>query len=192
MSIATKTGDKGTTSLLYGYRVSKSDKRIAAVGDIDELSAAIGMIKPLIRKCPFKDYYPGYLENVQRVLTFFMGEVVTEAQKRASYIEKFDFVNQLHLDRLDLEIKKLEETPSTKQTDWIMYGDSEIGAHCDFASKICRRAERTFSLAKEQEQVENPELDYRPILSQYINRLSDFLHLLARYFDSVTKNQINT
>jgi len=192
MSIATKTGDKGTTSLLYGYRVSKSDKSIAAVGDIDELSAAIGMIKPLIRKCSFKDYYPGYLENVQRVLTFFMGEVVTEAQKRASYIEKFDFVNQLHLDRLDLEIKKLEENPSTKQTDWIMYGDSEIGAHCDFASKICRRAERTFSLAKEQEQVENPELDYRPILSQYINRLSDFLHLLARYFDSVTKNQINT
>lgn len=191
MSIATKTGDQGTTSLLYGVRVSKADKRIAAVGDIDELNAALGLIKTPLKKIVMSAHYLGLLENVQRTLTYFMGEVVTEGSKRKSYIEKFSCVTQENLKSLEMEIERLEKDPSTKQTDWIMYGQSEIGAFFDFASKVCRRAERSFSTAKEEEQVSNPEYDYRPILSQYINRLSDLLHLLARYYDnfSLNKNQ---
>ena len=186
MSIATKTGDNGTTGLLFGTRVSKSDKRIAAVGDIDELCAAIGMVKPLINKFVMREYYPELLSTIQRTLTFVMGEIATEPNKRKSYSEKYDCLGEQDLARLDLEIKNLEKDPNTKQTDWVIYGQSEIGASCDFASKVCRRAERTFSIAKEQEQIEDPSWHYRPILSQYINRLSDMLHLLARYFDSIS------
>jgi cob(I)alamin adenosyltransferase len=63
MSIVTKTGDSGTTGMLFGARVSKSHKCIAAVGDIDELNAAIGMIKPFIEK--------SYSKNTLNISTFF-------------------------------------------------------------------------------------------------------------------------
>lgn len=186
MSIATKTGDKGTTGLLFGTRVSKADKRIAVVGDIDELCAALGLIKPCIRRFVMNPYYPDLLTSIQRALTFFMGEVATEPSKRKSYVEKYDCLTVENLARVEEEIDTLEKNPNTKQTDWVMYGQSEIGAHCDFASKVCRRAERSFSIVCEQEQLENPEEHLRPVLAQYINRLSDLLHLLARYFDSVS------
>jgi cob(I)alamin adenosyltransferase len=189
MSIATKTGDSGTTGLLYGLRVSKSDKRIQVVGDIDELSAAIGLIKPSLRKMVMSTHYLQMLENIQRTLTHFMGEVVTEGVKREKYIENFSCVTEHDLRSLEIEIERLEKDPCTKQTDWIMYGQSEIGGFCDFASKVCRRAERSFSTAKEEEDLTNPETPYRSILSQYINRLSDLLHLLARYYDDFSKQE---
>jgi len=182
MSIATKTGDSGTTGLLFGARVSKTDFRIAAVGDIDELSAAIGLAKVLIKKFVMGRYHTDYLQTIQRSLTFFMGEVVTEPDKRESYAKKYDSVTEENLARLDKEIENLEKDPCTKQTDWIMYGNSEIGARLDLSSKVCRRAERSFAAAKESESSEA----YRPLLSKYINRLSDYLHLLARYYDSVS------
>jgi cob(I)alamin adenosyltransferase len=189
MSIATKTGDNGTTGLLYGLRVSKSDKRIQAVGDIDELNAAIGLIKTPLRKTVMSSHYLHLLESIQRTLTHFMGEVVTEGVKREKYIENFSCVSEHDLRSLETEIERLEKDPCTKQKDWIMYGQSEVGAFCDFASKVCRRAERTFSIAKEEEQTLDPEANYRAILSQYINRLSDFLHLLARYYDDFSKQE---
>jgi cob(I)alamin adenosyltransferase len=189
MSIVTKTGDNGTTGLLYGLRVSKSDKRINAVGDIDELNAAIGLIKTPLRKTVMSSYYMSVLEAIQRTLTHFMGEVVTEGVKRKNYIENFSCVTEHDLRSLETEITKLEADPCTKQKDWIMYGQSEIGAFCDFASKVCRRAERTFAILKEEVQLADPEEHYRNILSQYINRLSDFLHLLARYYDDFSKKQ---
>ena len=184
MSIATKTGDKGTTGMLFGARVSKSDKRIAAVGDIDELNAAIGLIRPKLKTVFRNEYYHNYLVSLQRQLTWFMGEIVTEPEKRAEYVEKYTYVTKEDLDRLDGEIARIEKDMEP-QKDWAMYGQSDVGASCDFASKVCRRAERSFLSAKETEEEENTDCPYRPILSMYINRLSDFLHLLARYFDTL-------
>lgn len=188
MSIATKTGDNGTTGRLYGTRVSKTSESIAAVGDIDETSAAIGLIKAQISLFVFKDYYPDRLAGIQRTLTFLMGEVIAESLKRKEYVEKFDSVADYHLTSLDKDIFLLEQDPCTKQKDWVMYGNSAIGAACDFASKVCRRAERSLLIVKECEDLEvnlSEDARLRPLLFQYMNRLSDFLHLLARYFDSI-------
>lgn len=185
MSIATKTGDGGTTGLLYGSRVKKTDSRIAAVGDIDELCAAIGLTKAALRKTVMSEYCLNQLTSIQRTLTFFMGEVACEPAKRQSYTNKYDCVTEENLTAIEKEIERLEKDPNTKQTDWVMYGHTEIGAHCDFAGKVCRRAERSFSNVCEQEQLENPEELPRVLLAKYINRLSDMFHLLARYFDSL-------
>lgn len=185
MSIATKTGDDGTTGRLYGTRVSKTSEHIAAVGDIDELNAALGLIRANMTSYV---YYPAKLQSIQRTLTTLMGEVVAEKDKRHTYCERFPAVTDIDLSLLDDEIALLENNPSTKQKDWVLYGNSVIGAFCDFASKVCRRAERSLLKAKECEDLEiavSEEKQLRPILFQYLNRLSDFLHLLARYFDSV-------
>lgn len=185
MSIATKTGDDGTTGRLYGTRVSKTSEHIATVGDIDELNAALGLIRANMAGYV---YYPAKLQGIQRTLTTLMGEVVAEKDKRHTYCERFPAVTDIDLSLLDDEIALLENNPSTKQKDWVLYGNSVIGAFCDFASKVCRRAERSLLKAKECEDLEiavSEEKQLRPILFQYLNRLSDFLHLLARYFDSV-------
>jgi cob(I)alamin adenosyltransferase len=187
MSIATKTGDNGSTGLLFGTRVSKTDSRIVAVGDVDELSAAIGLARCLINKQSEDRTYADTLKKIQKTLTLFMGEVVTEPKNRDSYVKKYEAVSQEDLTSIDSDINSLEKNPCTKQTDWIMYGDTEIGAALDFSSKVCRRAERSYTLVKETE-----EQSLRPLLSQYINRLSDFLHLLARYYDNTSVvNKIN-
>jgi len=180
MSIATKTGDTGTTGLLYGSRVSKTDKRIAAVGDIDELNAVIGLTKASLRKIVMSAHYTRLLESIQRTLTYFMGEIVAESDKRKDYANKFSCVTKENLQSLDIEITSLEKDPNTKQTDWVMYGATETGALFDLASKVCRRAERSFLATIE----ESDEAAYRPTLFQYINRLSDLLYLLARYYDN--------
>jgi len=185
MSIATKTGDKGTTGMLFGARVSKCDQRIAAVGDIDELSAALGLVKRQLSQNQNYDSYIYRIDIVQRQLTWLMGEVSTEPEKRTEYISKYSYVTLEHLDELEDCLYGFEETTKTKQTDWVMYGGSDIGASCDFASKVCRRAERSFLAAKETEKHENVDCEYRPVLTMYLNRLSDLLYAMARYFDFV-------
>ena len=178
MKIATKTGDKGTTGLLFGSRVSKADKHIAAVGDVDELNAALGLIKPALWKFEQgKSWgYYSFLKSIQHNLTLLMGELATEPNNLNSYAEKYSAITQEHLDELDHEVDKMEKMPELEQRGWVLYGGSDIGSRFDFASKVCRRAERTFVVLNEKN-------IYRPLLSKYLNRLSDFLHLCARQYD---------
>jgi cob(I)alamin adenosyltransferase len=183
MSIATKTGDKGTTGMLFGARVSKFDQRIAAVGDIDELNAALGLVKrQLVRKENTRDYVHEF-DTIQRQLTWLMGEVATEPDKRAEYVSKYPYITIEHLEQLEDSLQIYESSTNTKQTDWVMYGNSDASALCDFASKVCRRAERSFLIAKNEEQCESDSHQYRPLLAMYLNRLSDFLYVVARYYD---------
>jgi cob(I)alamin adenosyltransferase len=176
MKIATKSGDKGKTGRLFGSRVSKTDPTIEAVGDIDELNAAIGVAKAEI----FDHEYFTTLNSLQHTLTLFMGEVAAEKERREEYVAKYDYVTQDDLDHLDHEVEILEKMPELEQEGWILYGNSRRGSLLDMASKVCRRAERSFLYAV---QGEDDLLECRPLLLKYINRLSDFLHLLARYFD---------
>jgi len=173
--------------MLFGARVSKCDQRIAAVGDIDELNAAIGLAK---RQLSGNENYTwtwalDRLNKIQRQLTWLMGEVATEPDKRAEYVNKYPYVNLAHLEEMEDALHNYENSTNTKQTDWVMYGNSDIGASLDYASKVCRRAERTFLAAKEAEQLESVDCQYRPLLTMYLNRLSDLLYVMARYFDFV-------
>lgn len=170
--------------MLFGARISKCDQRIAAVGDIDELNAALGLIKRQLVRVDKNDYVI-QLDKIQRQLTWLMGEVVTEPEKRAEYVSKYSYVTQEHLEEMEGILHNYENSTNTKQTDWVMYGSSDVGASCDFASKVCRRAERAFLAAKEAEQNESVDCQYRPLLTMYLNRLSDLLYVMARYFDFV-------
>lgn len=184
MKIATKSGDKGTTGRLFGTRVPKNHCSMNAVGDIDELNAALGLLKFGIKE-EFRDYQDFYplkyhkiLEEIQHKLTLYMGEVAAEPHKRQEYVEKYDHIKDEDLvNYLDALVDELQDKPELDQQGWVLYGNSKLGAQADFASKVCRRAERSLN---EVSYMENP---IRPLLVKYINRLSDFLHLLARYFD---------
>ena len=187
MKIATKSGDKGTTGRLFGSRVKKSHPAIVAVGDIDELNAALGLLKYTIRELygsyglpceaiPPTGYFK-FIAELQHKLTLFMGEVAAERDKRQEYVDKYDYVKDSDLDELDAKVDALQDMRELDQQGWVLYGNSKSGAQADFASKVCRRAERSLL---ELHYLENP---LRHTLVKYINRLSDFLHLLARYFD---------
>lgn len=180
MSIATKTGDKGYTGLLFGTREKKSAKIFEAVGNIDELNASIGLLKACIAEKVQDHPFFEFIEEVQHRLTLYMGELVAEPQNRARYVESYDSIKIEDLEQLDQTVKDLEKDPSTKQSGWVLYGNSPAGAAADYASKVCRRAERSIVSLHE-------EHNFREILLKYVNRLSDVLHLLGRYFDGLKK-----
>jgi len=179
MRIATKSGDKGKTGRLYGTRVSKASAVMHAVGDIDELNAAIGLLKAELVK--YKAYR-SFIAEIQHKLTLFMGEIAAESDKRAEYVEKYDHIKDTDLEALDTKVDELQDNPDLDQQGWVLYGETKLGSLSDFAAKVCRRSERAFLSAMAAENAEA-----RPVLLKYINRLSDFLHLLARYFDCYTK-----
>lgn len=177
MRIATKTGDNGKTGRLFGTRVSKTSPAIQTVGDIDELNAAIGLIKAHIPYGCAVFWYHSILEKIQHALTLFMGEVAAEETKREEYLSKYDYIKEEDMDWLESELDKLQNMKELDQQGWILYGNSVPGAFADMSSKVCRRAERSLLLLMEQESL------IRPSLCKYLNRLSDFLHMLARRFD---------
>ena len=176
MRIATKKGDGGTTGRLFGSRVSKTDPAIQTVGDIDELNAALGLIK--VNLSSLSEEFMA-VEKIQHALTLLMGEVAAEAERRAEYVEKYDYVKQEDMDWLEARVDKLQDMRELDQQGWVLYGNSKPGAFSDMASKVCRRAERSLLFLKEAEQLGS----VRAICVKYLNRLSDYLHLLARYFD---------
>ena len=169
-SIATRTGDDGTTSLLYGQRVPKDHPQIAAVGALDELNAALGFAKAT--RPPGTD--AGELERIQQELVAFMGEVACAEVNAARYDEsKFTKIDEAALARLDAAVAAIEAR-SPKFDGWATPGRNLHAAALDLARTAARRAERrVIGLPGQGRSV-------RPVLLQYLNRLSDLLWLLAR------------
>lgn len=183
MKITTKTGDKGTTGTLYGGRVEKSSPSLELGGHIDLLSACIGQCKPLI--CKVNSKYKELLSKIQKDLILLMGEFDANMNgKTIEYISKFGSITEADLLIIDKEVDYLQDIPEIEQKDWILYGLTELGSRFDIASKQCRLAElKMYQLFYGMPSGSN----IRPLVKQYINRLSDLLHLLARYFDYVTE-----
>jgi len=158
MSIATRTGDDGTTSLCSGERVSKNHERIKMVGTLDELNALLGTIDPQVFD----------LSEVQNEL-FDLGWLMADAKTKKTFKDP--------LARLDAAITSLElDLPQL--TQFILPGGHPEAAKIHVARTVARRAER------EMCQIETlPAFGY-----EYLNRLSDYLFLAARKvnFDSKT------
>ena len=168
MKIYTKTGDKGETGLFGGSRVRKDDPRIGAYGDVDELNAWIGAARSLSQNADVD----GFLHKIQNDL-FDLGALLATPDKKRlegkamSFICKEDITYlEKAIDRLEVDLKPLQ--------NFILPGGSEVGARLHVARTICRRAERSIVALMSQESVENEILIY-------INRLSDFLFVLARW-----------
>jgi cob(I)alamin adenosyltransferase len=168
MSIVTKTGDQGETSLMYGRRVPKSDPRVDAYGCVDELSAALGLARSI---CDDK-FVSEQILVTQKDLIIVMGELATVAEDRQRYVKDgFQLSSAAMIDRVTGVIVDLEKDKSLYPKDWVIPGGTAVSAALDFARTTCRRAERRVA------EVENTN----PEVLRYLNRLSDFCWVLARY-----------
>ncbi len=169
MSVATRRGDGGETDLLFGRRVGKGHPRVAAGGDVDELSAAIGLARAeLAGAGP-----DAFLAAVQADLVALMGELATLPEDRDRYAASgMAALGDGASEKLDRRVAEVEAGGLTFG-GWVFAGaaGSRAGAALDFARAVCRRAERSVvSLADEAP----------PPAAPYLNRLSDALWLCAR------------
>jgi len=174
MSIVTKTGDKGETSLMYGHRLSKADPRVEAYGCIDELTAALGVA----RSISTDKFLSDEILAAQKDLIVVMGELATAPGDRERYIKDgFHLTTAAMVDRITAVIFDLEKDKSLYPKDWVIPGATAISAALDFARTTCRRAERHVTAFSAGEK------DFNPEILRYLNRLSDLSWVLARYAD---------
>ena len=166
VKIYTRTGDSGDTGLFDGTRVPKSDPRVAAYGDVDELNAWLGLARSEAADAQFS----GMLEAIQRDLFALGARLADPAKKIAQRVTKAAVASE-DISRLEAWIDLLEsELPPLRR--FILAGGSRRGAALHVARTICRRAERAMvSLGPEA---------FEPELLIYVNRLSDLLFVMAR------------
>ncbi len=163
--IYTKGGDKGETSLLGGTRVPKYHDRIEAYGTLDELNSYIG----LIRDQEINEHYKDILFDIQNNL--FIAESHIAADKEEN-IKQLPELSPGDITLLETEIDKMnEEIPPL--TAFILPGGHTVVSYCHIARTICRRAERLVIKL-------GARLKVDPIIVKYLNRLSDYLFVLAR------------
>lgn len=166
--IYTRTGDDGTTGLGDGSRTLKDSPRVEAMGDVDELNAAIGVLLTE----PMPDNLTATLIAVQHDLFNLGGEICIPGHimidaKRIQWLEET-------LDGLNAPLPPLKE--------FILPGGSRAAAYCHQARTICRRAERRVITLKHTEAINDSAL-------QYLNRLSDLLFVMARTFNRIAHQQ---
>ena len=169
MKIYTKTGDLGETSLFDGPRVPKCNLRVSAYGDVDECNAAIGCVVALLDK-PF-DALRYQLFEIQRKL-FNLGAILADPARKSPKQEKESIV-ETDIALMENAIDAWEATLPPLRA-FILPGGSPAGGALHLARTICRRAERKVMQLHAQTPVP-------VVVIQYLNRLSDYLFVAARY-----------
>jgi cob(I)alamin adenosyltransferase len=179
MSIVTKTGDKGETSLMYGHRLPKGDARVDAYGCIDELTAALG----LARSIATDKFISDEILAAQKDLIIVMGELATAPKDRERYAKDgFHVTTSAMVDRVTAIIHDLEKDKSLYPKDWVIPGGTPVSAALDFARATCRRAERHIAAFS------TSDVDFNVEILRYLNRLSDLCWILARYVEKDSRN----
>lgn len=168
MKIYTKTGDQGETGLFGGSRVRKDDVRVCAYGTIDELNACLG----LVRASELPHSLAPVLVRLQEELFTLGAEVACEPGKLDKL--KMSFIDQGSIDWMENSIDEYEGALAPLTT-FILPGGSKAGASLHLGRTVARRAERQ-CLALD---------DLRPMVLVYLNRLSDFLFVLARVANQI-------
>jgi cob(I)alamin adenosyltransferase len=170
MSIVTKKGDEGTTSLMYNRRVSKCHPRVEACGAVDELNAALGIARSVSRDPSITETLLG----LQRELVGLMGELATTLEDLPKYVKDgYPIIipeATRRIEKIILEIEK--ENLSFK--GWATPGKNHFSGTLDSARAVCRRAERRVCALQEAGELENKQIMI------YLNRLADLLWPLAR------------
>ena len=176
MSIVTKTGDNGTTGLMYNRRVSQCHLRVQAYGTVDELNAAIGMA----RATASEEFVRENLEMIQKDLVALMGELATLPEDLERYTKDgFAVLKSTMTAKLEGLVKEIEAQEISFK-GWATPGASVHSAALDVARTVCRRAERDVCALRESGQLANDEILI------YLNRLSDLLWLFARWVETRT------
>jgi len=164
--IYTKTGDKGETSLANGQRVAKTDVRIEAYGTVDELNSWIGLLRAGISANGQQPTADSQLEWIQNRL-FNLGAALSEAPG--------EWITEADVHQLEQWIDAMqEEVPPMRA--FILPAGGETVCRCHVCRTVCRRAERKMIAARSSE-----------IELRFINRMSDFLFVLARFIGFVNE-----
>lgn len=172
MKIYTKTGDKGTTALFGGTRVPKSHIRIESYGTVDELNAYVG----LVRDQKIEQHTKDILKKIQENLFTLGAELATDPEKAQLKNGKerlnISKIRSVHIEELEQEMDAMnEQLPA--MTHFVLPGGHTTVSYCHIARCVCRRAERLTTALYEIEAFDEHIL-------KYLNRLSDYLFVLAR------------
>ncbi|WP_010605696.1 cob(I)yrinic acid a,c-diamide adenosyltransferase [Pseudoalteromonas maricaloris] len=162
--IYTRKGDSGKTALGVGGNIDKDSLRICSIGEIDELNSAIGLVRAHNEE---KDI-DRLLSQIQHDLFDLGGEISMPEYQMLN--EEIIYQLESYIDKLNSNLKPLD--------NFILPAGSVLVCSCHMARTICRRAERTIVLFNRNEQ--KPHL----IAQKYINRLSDLLFVLCRFFSN--------
>lgn len=167
MKVYTRTGDDGSTALFGGDRVAKTHPRIAAYGTVDEANASLGLARALLGGTP--ERADAILDRVQQEMFVLGGDLASPRETKYPVPR----ITPEHVEQLEHEIDAMEEDlPPLKH--FILPGGSPGGAALHIARTVARRAERyTVELGKQEEVNDHA--------ARYLNRLSDFLFVLARW-----------
>lgn len=168
MKIYTKTGDAGKTSLIGGTKVFKSDPRIEAYGTVDELNSHIGLVSDYCND----EHAKTILKEIQDRLFTIGAELACDPEKKTKML-----IPDLHETDISLLEKEMDamDTELPVMKNFILPGGSPAVSFMHIARCVCRRAERCcVNLSQNAE-------DVNPLIIKYINRLSDYLFMLARY-----------
>ncbi|QKY68270.1 cob(I)yrinic acid a,c-diamide adenosyltransferase [Lentibacillus sp. CBA3610] len=176
MRIYTRKGDKGETSLISGKRVPKNDLRVEAYGTCDEANSFIGLALSFLdqEELPEKEAFSEQMHRVQTILFHVGAELATPNDKEVAWKLK-----QAHIDELEETMDAWDKNLEMLRNFILPSGHSASSA-LHTARTIARRAERTAIALNEQEEV-------NPLVISYLNRLSDFLFVAARYINQALK-----
>ncbi|QAT17442.1 ATP:cob(I)alamin adenosyltransferase [Candidatus Velamenicoccus archaeovorus] len=172
MGIVTKKGDKGKTSLYFGGMVSKDHPRVELCGALDELSSFLGFAKSLLRDKQGR----AWIEGVQKDLVTIAAEAATAPGFLVRLKKR---VQKEDVGRLERQIATLESRSKRKNFCFSIPGSCLVSSCLDVARTIARRAERRAVSLLRKRQIANKDV------LAYLNRLSDFLYLLARKSENV-------
>lgn len=171
--IYTRSGDDGTTGLVGGQRVAKSDSRIACFGAVDECSSVIGLARRALLDAP-QDERTAFLESLlawtQDALFNLGSDLATLPKDRREGMPRID---QSDVDALEMSIDRMQRDLEPLN-NFIHPGGSRAGGFLHLARTVCRRAERSLVQLAADEPVE-------PVVMRYVNRLSDALFVWARW-----------
>jgi cob(I)alamin adenosyltransferase len=177
MSIATKTGDQGTTGLMYGRRVPKNHPRVETCGAVDELNAALGFARATAEH----DFVRDNLRAIQKDLVVLMGETGVALEDLPRYVKDGHLLVTPEMTaKLDALVRGIE-SQNAGLKGWAMPGGTVNAAALDMARTVCRRAERRACALKEMGELHNAEIII------YLNRLGDLLWLFARLVEAKSK-----
>jgi cob(I)alamin adenosyltransferase len=168
LKIYTKTGDKGTTSLIGGTKVSKANIRIEAYGTVDELNSWIGLVNDQISH----KHSNKILKEIQDRLFTIGSSLACDPEKEPKM--KIPDLHEADIELLEKEMDRMnEKMPMMKS--FILPGGHVAVSSCHVARCVCRRSERLCVSLQEQ------QIFVEPLVIKYLNRLSDYLFVVARF-----------
>ncbi len=171
-NIYTKTGDKGTTSLVGGVRVPKTHVRLEAYGTVDELNSHLGLLNNYLTE----DHDRNLIYYIQNKLFSVGSYLATDRTKTPLHIESR--ISAEDIEKLEKEIDEIDGM-LPRQTTFILPGGCIAASQANVCRTVCRRAERRIIYLKETCEIEED-------ITTFINRLSDYLFILSRKLNLLT------